>query len=363
MQPGDHWVVLTGAGISADSGLETFRGGGGLWEGHRIEEVATPEAWERQPEVVWRFYQERRRALLGVEPNAGHRALARLEAHASARGIGFTLISQNVDDLHERAGSTVLAMHGQLLRLRCEPCGATVEDREHFDPRAWVACPDCGAARLRPDIVWFGEIPYHLDAIEQALGKVTHFLACGTSGAVYPAAGLLAAARGQGAQTWVNALERPANLDERDTFLEGRASEVLPAWVDHWIEHGFAAAADSPWIYKIVPAAVWNEAQARGSFGGAGIDLADGYIHFSTGAQAAETAAKHLAGVQDLLLVAVSVERLERMLASALRWEPSRGGALFPHLYAPMPLAAVDWVAPLPWDPSGEHRFPERFRS
>ncbi|MCA9000720.1 MAG: NAD-dependent deacylase [Planctomycetes bacterium] len=233
--PGDHLVVLTGAGISADSGLATFRGGGGLWEGHRVEDVATPEAWQRDPQTVWRFYQMRRAALLDVQPNPGHRALAELENAARERGFGFTLISQNVDDLHQRSGSTVLPMHGQLLRLRCEVCGYFVHGLEHLDPDRFLACPACEHPTLRPDIVWFGEIPHHLEEISEAMASVTHFLASGTSGAVYPAAGLLSAARSVGARTFVNALEAPENLGPRDEFLPGSASEVLPGWVERML--------------------------------------------------------------------------------------------------------------------------------
>ncbi len=231
LRAGDHVVVLTGAGISADSGLATFRGGGGLWEGHRVEDVATPEAWERDPATVWRFYQLRRAALLEVEPNTGHRALAELEHAALERGFRFTLISQNVDDLHQRAGSTVIAMHGQLQRLRCETCGYFQDGLQFLEQDRFLACPKCSDPALRPDIVWFGEMPYDLDEIEEAMGSVTHFLASGTSGAVYPASGLLSAARSVGAMTFVNALDAPENLGSRDVFLQGSASQVLPEWV------------------------------------------------------------------------------------------------------------------------------------
>ena len=224
-------VVLTGAGISADSGVATFRGGGGLWEGHRVEDVATPEAWARDPELVWRFYQRRRRQLGEVAPNAAHEALVRL-----AEAVDLTLVSQNVDDLHQRAGSDVLAMHGQLRRLKCEACGATFDDADSLDEDAFVPCGACGFERLRPDVVWFGELPYHLDAIEAALRAAHHFVTVGTSGVVYPAAGYLEWARAAGLPTWVQALDEPENVHPRDTFLPGRAAEVLPAQVDAWIE-------------------------------------------------------------------------------------------------------------------------------
>ena len=226
-------VVLTGAGISADSGLATFRGAGGLWEGHAIEEVATPEGWRRDPSLVWRFYQERRASLASVEPNAAHRALVALEAQLERSGIPFTLVTQNVDDLHERAGSrALLHMHGELARLRCERCGSSVRDLERCDPRAFVPCASCRFERLRPDVVWFGELPYHMDAIEESLARCTHFLAVGTSGVVWPAAGFLAAARAAGARTWVQALERPENLHPADEFVEGRAAEALPVLLE-----------------------------------------------------------------------------------------------------------------------------------
>ncbi|MCB9916575.1 MAG: NAD-dependent deacylase [Planctomycetes bacterium] len=228
-------VVLTGAGVSADSGLATFRGGGGLWEQQRVEDVATPEAWARDPALVWRFYQRRRAALRDVEPNAAHHALARLERELAARGGALTLVSQNVDDLHQRAGSTVLAMHGQLARLRCEACGARVDDREHLDPARFVPCPRCAHPRLRPDVVWFGEMPLFLDEIEAAVRAAHVFLAAGTSGNVWPAAGYLALARAWSAETVVQALEPPANLDRADRFVGGHAAEALPRLVDEWL--------------------------------------------------------------------------------------------------------------------------------
>jgi NAD-dependent deacetylase len=224
----EHVVVLTGAGVSADSGVPTFRGSEGLWEGARPEEVATPEAWRRDPARVWRFYQARRAKLAGVQPNAAHTALADFERRLMAADLGFTLITQNVDDLHDRAGSTVWHMHGELARLRCEACDASVVDREHVEPATFVPCAACGAPRLRPDVVWFGELPHHLDAIERALATCTRFLALGTSGQVWPAAGLLHAARAQGARTTVASLEPPDNLDVADTFVQGRAAEVVP---------------------------------------------------------------------------------------------------------------------------------------
>lgn len=228
MDPRHHVLVLTGAGISADSGVRTFRDAGGLWEGHRVEDVATPEGWQRDPRLVWGFYQQRRRQLRDVAPNAAHHALAAFEQALAAHGHAFTLVTQNVDDLHDRAGSTVLHMHGELQRLRCERCDGVVVDTLHVDPGRFVPCPACEHPRLRPHIVWFGEVPFHLEAIATALGTCTHFLAIGTSGQVWPAAGMLAEARARGAATHVQALEPPQNLAPGDRFHEGRASEVVP---------------------------------------------------------------------------------------------------------------------------------------
>jgi NAD-dependent deacetylase len=224
-------VVLTGAGVSADSGVATFRDAGGLWEGQPVEALATPAAWRRDPARVWRFYQQRRRQLLGVSPNPAHLALVGLERALHERGCRYTLISQNVDDLHQRAGSRPLSMHGQLFELTCERCGAVSTDRSALDPEACVPCACCGFERLRPNVVWFGETPRHLEAIELALKSADCFFAIGTSGLVYPAAGLLHVARANGARTLVNSLDAPANLDARDVFLPGRAAEVLPALI------------------------------------------------------------------------------------------------------------------------------------
>lgn len=224
----EHVLVLTGAGISADSGVDTYRDAGGLWEGHSFEEVATPEAWERDRALVWRFYQARRAQVRSVEPNAAHVALADLGRDLEAGGGRLTLITQNVDDLHQRAGSEVIAMHGELLRLRCEACGTRFEERETFDADRFVACPECGHESCRPDVVWFGEVPYGLDAIERALATATVFVAIGTSGAVYPAAGFLSYARAAGVRTIVQGLAEPDNLHPADEFRAGRASEVVP---------------------------------------------------------------------------------------------------------------------------------------
>lgn len=181
-------VILTGAGISAESGLRTFRASDGLWEEHRIEDVATPEGFERDPELVQRFYNARRSQLRGVAPNAAHLALAELERHW--RG-DFLLVTQNVDDLHDRAGSRALIhMHGELLKARCLHCRGVFPWPGNLG--AVTPCPSCGAlGQLRPHIVWFGEMPLELDRIGQALSQAGLFLAIGTSGNVYPAAGFV----------------------------------------------------------------------------------------------------------------------------------------------------------------------------
>jgi NAD-dependent deacetylase len=221
-------VVLTGAGISADSGVRTFRDAGGLWEGVRPEDLATPETWARDRATVWRFYQRRRSQLATVAPNAAHEALAAFELRLAEAGVAFTLITQNVDDLHERAGSRPVHMHGEISVLRCECCGSSRRDLESLDPDRYVACGACPHDAMRPDVVWFGEVPYHLDRIDDAVAGCTHFVAVGTSGVVWPAAGLLHAARGRGATTWVQSLEAPANLGMRDRFWPGRAVDAVP---------------------------------------------------------------------------------------------------------------------------------------
>ena len=221
-------VVLTGAGISADSGVPTFRDADGLWEGHRLEDVATPEAFERQPDVVHRFYDARRAALATVEPNPAHHALARLEA---TFGDDLLVVTQNVDDLHERAGSTrVVHMHGELLSALCAGCG----DRFPWpdDLGGLPRCPGCHAQGLRPDVVWFGEIPYELDRIFVALEEADLFVSIGTSGAVYPAAGFVQAASAYGARTLELNLVPSEGSHFFDEARHGRASEIVPAWVD-----------------------------------------------------------------------------------------------------------------------------------
>ncbi|QKJ18981.1 NAD-dependent deacylase [Microbacterium hominis] len=224
-------VVLTGAGVSAESGVPTFRDAGGLWEGHRVEDVATPEAFDADPDAVQRFYDARRRALASVAPNAAHRALARLEG---AMGADLLVVTQNVDDLHDRAGSRSLVhMHGELMRALCSGCGA--RPRWQGDLVHRPACPECGRRELRPDVVWFGEMPYELDRIEQAIVACDLFVSVGTSGAVYPAAGYVALAAAFGARTIELNLEPTEAAVPFDESRAGRAGELVPAWVDEII--------------------------------------------------------------------------------------------------------------------------------
>ena len=197
--------------------------------------MATPEAWARDPGLVWRFYQERRKRVVESEPNPAHMALARLEAELSAIGVGFCLITQNVDDLHRRAGSEPIHIHGELAVLRCEVCGEKVRDLEHLDPEVFVPCSECGHAAMRPDVVWFGELPYRVEDVFRQVGNATVFLSAGTSGMVHPAAGLLQLARDAGAKTYVNSLEEPENLSAVDEFVPGRAAEVLPRLCDQFL--------------------------------------------------------------------------------------------------------------------------------
>lgn len=221
-------VVLTGAGISAESGLATFRDSGGLWEGHAVEDVATPEAFLRDPETVQRFYDARRRAAASSEPNAAHFALARLEAEL---GADLLVVTQNVDDLHERAGSRNLVhMHGELRRALCTACGARpVWDDDLVDS---PPCPECGEPALRPDVVWFGEMPYDLPLIEHAVASADVFVSIGTSGNVYPAAGYVTLASQVGARTVELNLEPSDAWPPFSEVRTGRATEVVPAWVD-----------------------------------------------------------------------------------------------------------------------------------
>ena len=225
-------VILTGAGISAESGLATFRGPEGLWEGHRVEDVATPEAFARDPVLVHRFYDARRANLKTVAPNAAHLALARLDAEWPGE---LLIVTQNVDDLHERAGAKrVLHMHGELRSAWCLACDA--RSRWEEDLGDHPPCPSCGAAgRLRPDIVWFGEMPYAMEAIDAALMNADLFVSIGTSGAVYPAAGFVQTARYRGAETLEMNLEPSLGSFHFDESRTGRAGDLVPQWVEEML--------------------------------------------------------------------------------------------------------------------------------
>ncbi len=222
----DPIVILTGAGISAESGIDTFRAAGGIWEQYNVEDVATPEGFARNPDLVYEFYNMRRANLANVEPNAAHKALARLE---SARDV--TLVTQNVDDLHERGGfGSVIHMHGAHVTALCAACGhrwAAPDTMSKADK-----CPNCRTAAVRPDVVWFGEMPYHMDRIETALATCATFVSIGTSGNVYPAAGFARAARMAGAYCLELNLEPSEVSQHFDQRRYGPASEIVPAWVD-----------------------------------------------------------------------------------------------------------------------------------
>jgi NAD-dependent deacetylase len=229
-------VVLTGAGISVESGLPSFRGAGGLWEGWRLEEVATPEAFARQPATVLRFYDQRRRQLLGpdVRPNPAHIALAKLEQEWPAEVL---VVTQNIDDLHERAGTRrLIHMHGELLRARCMACAALHACRD--DLEAGYPCAACGSPHtLRPHVVWFGEMPLELDAIYAALARCDLLLAIGTSGQVYPAAGFVEEVRRHGRAHTVELNLEPSAVNS--LFAEhrpGPASETVPRFVEELLD-------------------------------------------------------------------------------------------------------------------------------
>lgn len=225
-------VILTGAGVSAESGIDTFRAGTdgtpSLWEKHRVEDVATPEAFARDPDLVLRFYDMRRAAIQTKQPNAAHAALARLDAAWPGE---LLIVTQNVDDLHERAGARrVLHMHGTHLAAWCTDCGARSPWRGPMIDRP--PCPACGARALRPDVVWFGEMPYGMDRIHTALRRADLFVSIGTSGAVYPAAGFVRDARELGTATLELNLERSQGSAWFDETRLGPATTLVPAWVE-----------------------------------------------------------------------------------------------------------------------------------
>ncbi len=224
-------VILTGAGVSAKSGIDTFRDGGGLWEQHRVEDVATPEAFARDPDLVLRFYDMRREAIQTKDPNAAHLALAKLDREWPGE---LLIVTQNVDDLHERAGAKrVLHMHGEHLNAWCTACDARSPWTGPLLDRP--ACPECGAAALRPDIVWFGEMPYRMDEIFEALEQADLFVSIGTSGAVYPAAGFVRNAREFGAETLEMNLEPSQGTRWFDEARHGPATELVTAWVEEML--------------------------------------------------------------------------------------------------------------------------------
>jgi NAD-dependent deacetylase len=224
-------LILTGAGISAESGIGTFRDAGGLWEQHRVEDVATPEAFARDPDLVLRFYDMRRAAIQAAQPNAAHRALARLDAAWPGQ---LTIVTQNVDDLHERAGAhRLIHMHGEHLNAWCTACDARHRWLDSLISRP--PCPACAAPALRPDIVWFGEMPYRMDEIYAALNRADLFVSIGTSGAVYPAAGLVREARQAGIATLELNLEPSQGSHWFDEARHGPATELVPAWVEEML--------------------------------------------------------------------------------------------------------------------------------
>lgn len=231
---GLNLVILTGAGVSAESGVPTFRADDGLWLGHRIEDVATPEAFARDPALVQDFYNRRRRQLAEVRPNAAHRAIADLAARWTGR---LTLVTQNADDLHDRAhaetppapGFDLIHMHGELLKASCTATGQACDWRDDLDPRH--PSPFSPNGRLRPHIVWFGETPLEMARIEQALARCDLFLSIGTSGAVYPAAGFVRIARAAGARTVEINLEPSLGAATFDEGVYGPATRTVPAFL------------------------------------------------------------------------------------------------------------------------------------
>jgi NAD-dependent deacetylase len=227
LDPAARVFVLTGAGISAESGIKTFRDANGLWESYRFEEVASPEGWAADAGVVWRFYSQRRAQAETVKPNAAHAALARLEEHLGPR---LFLCTQNVDPLHERGGSLrVWHMHGELMKGRCESCSRPpFEDHGLYETPERIPRCECGA-RIRPHIVWFGEVPLFMDEIAMALQQSDVFVTIGSSGAVYPAAGFARAVRERrGAKTIYVGPETPDNAEAFDECRLGKATEAVP---------------------------------------------------------------------------------------------------------------------------------------
>lgn len=231
-----HIVVLTGAGISKESGLDTFRDTDGIWQRYSLEDVCTPEGFQRAPVMVHDFYNQRRRQLLEekIRPNTAHEALARLEEEWPGK---VTLVTQNIDNLHERAGNRrIFHMHGELLRVHCQACRASVATDQ--DITIDSVCAACGRkGRIRPDIVWFGEMPYHMNEIEGALADANLFVAVGTSGVIYPAAGFCILALRHGAQTVEINLEPSAQAGYFKTGFYGPATQQVPLFVSRILEN------------------------------------------------------------------------------------------------------------------------------
>ncbi len=228
-------VILTGAGISAESGIKTFRDSGGLWENHPIEDVATPEGFTRNPDLVYTFYNERRKQASGVNPNKAHKALADLE---KTYGENLTLITQNVDDLHERGGhKNVYHMHGELNKARCTNCENITIWKKDLEPTS--LCSHCAKIGfMRPHIVWFGEMPFYMDFIEEKLRQCDIFCAIGTSAHVYPAAGFvdMVTHYNPQAQTIEINLEASKQASHFKETLYGKATEYVPLWVKKYIK-------------------------------------------------------------------------------------------------------------------------------
>lgn len=221
-------VILTGAGVSAESGIDTFRDAGGLWEKHRVEDVATPEGFARNPDMVLGFYDMRRAAIQTKQPNAAHEALARLD---ELWGGELLIVTQNVDDLHERAGARrVLHMHGTHLNAWCTACDARSPWTGPLINRP--PCPACGTSALRPDVVWFGEMPYEMERIYAAIRRADLFVSIGTSGAVYPAAGFVRDARELQVRTLELNLERSQGSHWFHESRQGPATQLVPTWVE-----------------------------------------------------------------------------------------------------------------------------------
>lgn len=232
MAPPRRIVVLTGSGVSAESGVSTFRDKGGIWSKYDYRQVATPEGFAADPALVHSFYNERRRRLKDVAPNAAHVALARLEQELGKRGGRLTLVTQNVDDLHERAGSkNLLHMHGELAKARCGACAAVHSWEDDLGlETSCAACARTGA--MRPHVVWFGETPMHLEEITDAVMAADQFVSIGTSGSVYPAAGFVGEARRLGVPCTELNLEPSDNALLFTDARYGKASEIVPQWVE-----------------------------------------------------------------------------------------------------------------------------------